>query len=143
MLSNSSKYALNAVLFLAQNAEENKKIMVKDISEAVDVPKAYLAKLLQNLSSHTIISATKGPKGGYFLTPENKQLPLFSIIEVIDGKQRMESCILGLEQCNEQAPCPLHHYVSTPKTVLMDTFKKMTIQNLCEDIEQNKSYFPL
>lgn len=143
MLSNSSKYALKAVLYLAQNTNVNKKLMVKDISQAVDVPKAYLAKLLQDLSRHSIVSSTKGPKGGYYLTSENKQLPLFSIIEVIDGNKRMESCILGLEQCNEQAPCPLHHYVSTPKTVLMNTFKKMTIQNLCEDIEQNKSYFPL
>ena len=143
MISNSSKYALKAVLYLAQHTDENKKLMVKDISEAVDVPRAYLAKLLQDLSRHAIISATKGPKGGYFLTSENKQLPLFSIIEVIDGIKRIESCILGLEECNEQAPCPLHHYVSTPKSVLLDTFKKMTIQNLCDDIEQNKSYFPL
>lgn len=143
MLSNSSKYALKAVLYLAQHTNEKEKLMVKDISEAVDVPKAYLAKLLQELSRQKIISATKGPKGGYFLTTENKQFPLFSIIEVIDGIKRIDSCILGLEQCNENAPCPLHHYVSTPKIALMNTFKKMTLQNLCEDMEQNKSFFPL
>ncbi len=143
MLSNSSKYALKAVLYLAQHTNEDKKIMVKDLSEAVEVPKAYLAKLLQDLSRHDIISSSKGPKGGYFLTLENKQLPLFGIIEVIDGIKRIESCILGLTECNEQAPCPLHRYVSTPKSLLLKTFKEMTIQNLCEDIEQNKSYFPL
>jgi Rrf2 family protein len=143
MISNSSKYALKAVLYLAQHTDENKKLMVKDISEAVDVPRAYLAKLLQDLSRHDLISSMKGPKGGYFLTGENKQLPLFSIIEVIDGIKRIESCILGLEQCNEQAPCGLHRYISAPKSLLLDTFKKMTIQNLCDDIEQNKSYFPL
>lgn len=143
MISNSSKYALKAVLYLAQHTDENKKLMVKDISEAVDVPRAYLAKLLQDLSRHDLISSMKGPKGGYFLTGENKQLPLFSIIEVIDGIKRIESCILGLEQCNEKAPCGLHRYISAPKSLLLDTFKKMTIQNLCDDIEQNKSYFPL
>ncbi|NNE03414.1 MAG: Rrf2 family transcriptional regulator [Eudoraea sp.] len=143
MLSNSSKYALKAVLYLTQHSNENKKLMVKEISEAVDVPKAYLAKLLQELSKNSLISATKGPKGGYFITPENKQLRLFSIIEVIDGLKRIEMCVLGLEQCNEHAPCPLHRYVSAPKSELLDTFKKMTLQQLCDDIAQQKSHFPL
>ncbi len=58
MLSNSSKYALKAVLFLALHTDENNKMMVKDISARTNVPKAYIAKLLQELSKRNIISST-------------------------------------------------------------------------------------
>ena len=66
MFSTSSKYAIKAVLFLALHTNESKKLMVKDIYKSINVPKAYLAKLLQDLSRHNIVSSTRGPKGGFF-----------------------------------------------------------------------------
>ncbi len=67
MFSNSSKYAIKAVLFLALNSNEDKKIMVKDIANPINVPQAYIAKLLQELSRQNVISSTRGPKGGFYL----------------------------------------------------------------------------
>ena len=50
MLSNSSKYAINAVLYLAINSSVDRKKGVKEISEALRIPTAFLAKLLQILA---------------------------------------------------------------------------------------------
>ncbi len=140
MLSNSSKYALKAVLYLADKTDESHKLMVKDLSEPTQVPKAYLAKLLQALSKQNIISATKGPKGGYYLTKENKENPVYSVIEVIDGNQRLEACVLGIDECNAQHPCPLHEYVSPTRTALLSTLKKMTIAELSLDLRKGASF---
>ena len=54
MVSNSSKYAIKGVLFLALHSNEENKIAVKDISEPINVPQAYIAKLLQELSRENI-----------------------------------------------------------------------------------------
>ncbi|WP_297764608.1 Rrf2 family transcriptional regulator [uncultured Muriicola sp.] len=140
MLSNSSKYALKAVLYLANKTDESHKLMVKDLSEPTQVPKAYLAKLLQALSKQNIISATKGPKGGYYLTKENKENPVYSVIEVIDGNQRLEACVLGIDECNAQHPCPLHEYVNPTRTALLSTLKKMTIAELSLDLSNGASF---
>ncbi|MGB5645471.1 RrF2 family transcriptional regulator [Muriicola sp.] len=140
MLSNSSKYALKAVLYLADKTDISHKLMVRELSEPTQVPKAYLAKLLQALSKHNIISATKGPKGGYFLTKENRELPVFRVIEVIDGNQRIESCVLGIDECNAAHPCPLHEYVSPTRTALLSTLKKMTIGELALDLKKGTSF---
>ena len=72
MFSNSSKYAIKAVLYLAMNSSKDEKVMAKDISEPINVPQAYIAKLLQQLSKHEIVSSLKGPKGGFYLS-EKKQ----------------------------------------------------------------------
>ncbi|MBT8282909.1 MAG: Rrf2 family transcriptional regulator [Muriicola sp.] len=140
MLSNSSKYALTAVLYLAEQTDETHKKMVKDLSIPTQIPKAYLAKLLQQLSKHKIISATKGPKGGYYLTEENKNLPVYSVIETIDGTQRLEACVLGIDECNSEHPCPLHEYVYPTRTVLLHTLKKMTIGDLAKKLDEGASF---
>ncbi|NNJ89113.1 MAG: Rrf2 family transcriptional regulator [Eudoraea sp.] len=140
MLSNSGKYALKAVLYLADKTDSSNKLMVKDLYQPTQVPKAYLAKLLQNLSKHNIISSTKGPKGGYYLTKENKENSVYRVIEVIDGNQRMEACVLGIEECNAQHPCPLHEYVGPSRAVLLGTLKKMTIGELSLDLKKGASF---
>lgn len=143
MFSNSSKYALKAVLYLAVHTDENTKMMVKDISERINVPKAYLAKLLQELSKRKIISSTRGPKGGFYINPSNKNQTLMQIIEVIDGKKKMESCVLGLENCNEQKPCPIHRLISPSRSKMIALLESKTINDLATDLELNKVYLPV
>lgn len=143
MLSNSSKYALKAVLYLALHTDENNKMMVKDISERINVPKAYIAKLLQELSKRKIISSTKGPKGGFYLNPSNRNETIIQIIEVIDGKKKMESCLLGLEDCDEQKPCPIHRLISPSRSKMIALLETKTINDMATDLELNKAFLPV
>ena len=89
MLSNSSKYALKAVLYLALNSDESNKLMVKDVARSIKVPQAYIAKLLQELSRRGVVSSTRGPKGGFYLNEDNLKRPLIDIIIPIDGEKRI------------------------------------------------------
>lgn len=143
MLSNSSKYALKAVLYLALHTDENNKMMVRHISERINVPRAYIAKLLQELSKRKIISSTRGPKGGFYLTSSNKNQAIMQIIEVIDGKKRMESCVLGLEDCNELKPCPIHSLISPSRSKMIELLESKTINGLAMDLELKKTFLPV
>lgn len=143
MFSNSSKYAIKAVLYLALNSSKEKKIMVKDIAEPISVPQAYIAKLLQELSRQNLISSTKGPRGGFYLSETDKQIPLRKIIHVIDGESRLSSCLLSLEDCNEDKPCPLHKSMYPLKTKLLESLENKTIVDLAKDVEDGNSYLPL
>jgi Rrf2 family protein len=143
MLSNSSKYALKAVLFLALHTNENNKMMVKDISERINVPKAYLAKLLQELSKRKILSSSKGPKGGFYINEANKNQPIMKIIDIIDGKKRIESCVLSLEDCNEHKPCPLHALITPSRSKMIALLESKTINDLAMDLKLNKAFLPV
>jgi Rrf2 family protein len=143
MLSNSSKYALKAVIYLALHTDENNKMMVKDISARINVPKAYIAKLLQGLAKRKIISSAKGPKGGFYINPSNKNRTLMEVIEVIDGKQKIESCVLGLEDCNEQKPCPIHTLIGPLKSKMIELLDSKTINDLASDLKLNKVFLPI
>lgn len=143
MLSNSSKYAIKAVLFLAINSSADQRIMVKDIYKAVNVSEAYLAKLLQELARHNVISSTRGPKGGFYLTEKEKEQSLLEIIKVIDGENRMNSCVLGVSDCDMNNPCLLHDLVASSKMDFLRSFETTTIAELTKNLDKNDAFFPL
>ena len=117
--------------------------MVKDISEPINVPQAYLAKLLQGLTRKSIISSTRGPKGGFYLSDENRNQPIMNIIYAIDGEKKMNSCMLSLEHCDDEKPCPLHNLAGPYKSKLIKELSSKTVNDLCEDVKQGNSFLPL
>jgi len=143
MLSNSSKYAIKAVLYLALNSSEEHRVMVKDISIPINVPQAYLAKLLQELSREGIISSVKGPKGGFYLSDIDLRNSLMDVINVIDGKKRLNSCALSLEKCDLEKPCPLHNLISPVKQKFINNLQNKTIKDFSQEIKAGISFLPL
>lgn len=117
--------------------------MVKDIYEKINVPKTYLSKLLQDLARHQIVSSVRGPKGGFYMSKENMEKPIASVIEVIDGKRRLKSCLLSLEDCNNDAPCPLHNLFVPARTKLIKSLEHKTIEELSKDLKDKKAFLPL
>ena len=142
MFSNSVKYAINAVLYLAINAKGSEKILARDISDAIAVPNAYIAKLLQELVRQNIISSERGPKGGFYLTEANRKIPIIRIVELIDGEEIFKSCVLGLAHCDEEKPCPLHEKISPYRWSLLTALEYNTIQDYADEISEHRSYLP-
>lgn len=143
MLSNSSKYALKAALFLALDVHKNRKVGVKEIATAIDVPVFFLAKLLQDLARKKIISSTKGPKGGFFLTEENKAQKLLVIVEHIDGLSKFEECVLGLKECNSAKPCPIHSMVQPLKKTFFNEMNGNSIAQFAMKVQEGKTFLSL
>ena len=50
MLSNSSKYAINAVIYLAIHSSASHRIAPKDVAEALHIPTPFLDKNIANFS---------------------------------------------------------------------------------------------
>lgn len=143
MLSNAAKYAIRSILYLAMYTDRKKKIGVKKISEELSTPQPFLAKLLQQLSKSKLVSSTKGPNGGFYLSEANKQNSIWDIIENIDGTVKFEECFLGLKKCEDANPCPVH-YIAVPfrKQILLD-FKDKTIIEFSKEIELSGSVLSL
>ncbi len=130
-------------MYLSLHSNEEDKLMVKDICNPINVPKAYLAKLLQDLSRHNIVSSTRGPKGGFYLSEKNKDTVVMDIVNVIDGKKKLESCLLSLKDCNKDKPCPLHQTVSASRANMIKTLESISIQELSQNLKNQKAFLPL
>lgn len=137
MLSRASKYAILSTLFLAEHASEEKKISVKVIAESIDVPSPFLAKLFQQLVRGKIISSTKGPNGGFYLSKKNSTNTVCDIIENIDGLSKLNDCFLGLNECDSANPCPVHFIVEPFKRSILGKFRDKTILEFAKEVSDN------
>ena len=130
MFSKSSTYAIRAVLYLAIEGSAKRKLGVKEIAEALTIPRPFLAKLLQQLSREGLITSVKGPYGGFFLSEENLQNSIQDILYCLDGEDMFSHCVLGLKNCSSQNPCPLHEQYMACKAGLQYQLNRQTIGEL-------------
>lgn len=137
MLTNATKIAIRATLYLAMFSNETKKLGVKHIAETLEIPKPFLAKLLQKLNKNDIVSSTKGPRGGFYLNEINTKKRVWDIIACIDNPERFDQCFLGLAQCSDENPCPVHFTVSPFKKRIMKDFKDKTIKQFANEIKHS------
>lgn len=140
MLSNSSKYAIRAVLYLANNSSVEKKLGSKKIAEEIDIPAPFLAKIFQILSKAHIIKSTKGPNGGFYLTKKELSKNLLRVIESIDGLHAFNSCFLGLPTCSEENQCAVHHIVVPFRDTLLKELSGRSISEFAEDARKGKTF---
>lgn len=137
MFSKSTEYALRATIYIARKSSDGKISGLKEISDAIDSPISFTAKILQSLTSNNkIVSSVRGPKGGFFLTKNAGQLPVRSILEVMGEDKILEKCVLGLRQCSETTPCPMHHQYKSIKLQLISLFETKTIEELVKDMKE-------
>lgn len=134
MFSKSCKYAIRAVLYMAVHTNPDQKVGVKEISEALDVPGPFLAKLLQQLTRNHLVSSVKGPNGGFYLSEQNRKAPLRKVVECIDGPDVFTSCILGLPVCSSEHPCPLHTQAYIYREGLLQLVGKKSIEEIAQQV---------
>jgi len=143
MLSNASKYAIRSVLFLAENSSKKNKYSAKQIAEELEVPLHFIAKLLQQLAKVPIISSTKGPRGGFYTTDKDLKNNVCSILNEIESGDVFEPCFMGLPQCGDENPCPVHHIVAPFKAALLKKFKDQTIAEFATEIKEGGTFISL
>jgi Rrf2 family protein len=144
MLSNTSKYAIRAVIYLALNGEKDKKIGIKQISKELDIPTPFLGKILQSLAKHKLLASTKGPNGGFSLGKKQNDISLMDIVEVIDGLDSFNMCVLGLSTCTDnEANCPIHESYSTIREQLKNLFQTENVGILVSKIKSSEKQLVL
>lgn len=139
MLSNTAKYAIRAVIYVAMNAKDGEKIGIKKISSDLKIPTPFLGKIMQSLAKHKLLSSTKGPHGGFGLGRRAENISLMDIVEVVDGVDGFNECIIGLHTCTEEEKhCPIHSRYAQIRSELKDFFENKNIGVLVEEIRESK-----
>ena len=138
MLSNTCKYAIRAVLYLAMDESEN-KVGIKKISESLNMPSPFLGKILQVLAKHKILLSTKGPHGGFSLGKDPDSIRLIDIVRIIDGLDFFSTCIIGVKICegdkSKKEICPFHDQLDPLREALQDQFTNLTIGTFKRNME--------
>lgn len=136
MFSKACEYAIRACVYITNQTLRNNKVSLKEVAQAIESPEAYTSKILQHLVKHQIIISEKGPTGGFSMESATLEaLTLSAIVKVIDGEDIYLGCGLGLKQCNELNPCPLHDQFKIIRKDLKNMLENTTLKNLALKLE--------
>jgi Rrf2 family transcriptional regulator, nitric oxide-sensitive transcriptional repressor len=129
MISQTTEYALRAVVWLAANPE--KPLTAQQIAEATRVPAGYLAKVLQGLSRAGLLHSQRGLGGGFTLARPASSLTMWEVVQAVDPLKRIKSCPLGFEAHSDQL-CPLHQQLDDAIGQIEKTFTACKISKLID-----------
>ncbi len=141
MFSKTCIYSIRSILYVARYyCDINNKVGIKEIASELELPTPYLGKILQNLTKNNLIASAKGPKGGFYFTKELLETPIIKIVEHTDGLKMFQSCGLGLKECSDDHPCPLHFDIKPYRDNLAMTLSRKKVKDLITDMELGNSF---
>ncbi|WP_430613522.1 RrF2 family transcriptional regulator [Flavobacterium sp. JP2137] len=144
MFSKTCEYAIRATIFIAAESYRDQRVGLQDIAIKIDSPEAFTAKILQTLVKHKVINSTKGPSGGFDIPKDLiAQIKLAQIVSAIDGDAVYNSCAIGLKQCSEVQPCPVHNKFKNIREELKKMLCTTTLEELALGIKSGSTYLKI
>lgn len=127
-ISDAASIGIHAMLLIANN--KGLHTSAKDIAIQLSVSENHLAKILQRLVKAGMITSTRGPKGGFQLTKDSKEITLLEIYEAIDGPLQTSTCILGKKVCISSSCTILGDLITSINTLVKEKFTNTTLSDL-------------
>jgi Rrf2 family protein len=111
MLSQKAKYALRALLTLAE-APDGEAVLISDIAGRDSIPKKFLEQILLDLKRHGIVQSRRGRSGGYALLRSPEEISFGQVVRVIDGPIAPLPCLSRVayrkcKDCRDESLCVL------------------------------------
>ena len=124
-ISKKAQYDMRAVLAIAR-ARRTHPVQIGDLSKLEQIPVKFLEQILLTLKNGGLLRSKRGAGGGYFLDKAAGDIPLLTILELIDGPfeplgNDAHESPTGLGQCFDQL-----------RELVNDHLIKFSIQDLIE-----------
>lgn len=128
--SDTVRYALMALAYLALH--KDRLVKAEEIAKAQNIPRPFLSKILHELAKREVLLSVKGPKGGFALKVDPKELSMWDVVVLMGEENKFQTCVLMPEKCDvyETNPCIVHHRWEKLKRKIIDFLKETTIADL-------------
>ncbi|TBR81594.1 Rrf2 family transcriptional regulator [Campylobacter novaezeelandiae] len=131
LLTKASEYALLSLIYISR---QNKSQDVDHMSSELNIPKSFLAKILQTLAKDGLLISFKGAKGGFTLAKSPKEYTLKEIINSVEKKEiSVFDCSGGICPNNKEENCFLMPVLVKLQNKVDDFLESITLASIIED----------
>jgi Rrf2 family iron-sulfur cluster assembly transcriptional regulator len=99
-ITTKGRYALRAVLALAQSSSEDRPLSIKMLSEQEEISAEFLEQIFFRLRKAGVIRSVRGPGGGFFFSRPLEKITLMEIIDASGEGLGISPCA-----CGKKTPC--------------------------------------
>ncbi len=91
-INKSTKYALYATVELSRDPE--KVLSSKKIASEYGISEHHLSKVMQQLQRAGFVRSIRGPKGGFKIARDPKDITIMDVVEVFEIRPPQNACVL-------------------------------------------------
>jgi Rrf2 family protein len=134
MLSKKTKYGLKALTFLANQNDRN-PIAIAEIADHENISQKFLESILLTLRRTGYLGSKKGKGGGYYLIKDPSEIPMTTVMRVLEGPIAMVSCVSlnfyeKCEDCPDEQSCSVHKLMLKVRDSALDVYRNNTLADL-------------
>lgn len=142
MISKKTKYALNALLYLARNYQQG-PVLIGQIAEEQNIPQKFLESILLSLKNAGILNSKKGRGGGYYLLKSPDEVNLADVMRLFDGAIALLPCVTyryyeRCEECRDEACCGIRDVFQEVRDETVNILKRSTLSQIMAREEKLK-----
>src|SRR5262245_1405733 len=141
-LSKKADYALMAMKHLAMRSDAA-SASAREIAEQYDIPVELMAKVLQRLARHGLLTSHQGTHGGYRLSRAAGAISVADIIQAIDCPLTVTACSTEAENCGQYAKCSVRDPLWRIKDRILSALATCSLQEIATDIVPGAEAAPM
>lgn len=103
------------------------RVLTKQIQECTGVSMPYLRKILFLMGKSGLIEAKRGHHGGFLLTRPAEDITMLDVMEALGKDGAIPDCLLELDGCSDDTPCPLRAFWQEEKARIRNKLKEITV----------------
>lgn len=132
-LSTRGRYALRAMVDLAMYADSG-PVPRNEIAERQGISVHYIEQLFAKLRKKGFIKSVRGPRGGYILARDAKDIRAGDIIRAVEGPIALVYCVdpQSRSRCRRMFYCVTHLLWKRLSEEISKTLDSITLEDLCK-----------
>ena len=133
--SQESFYGMAVMVALARH-EPARPAGIEEIASAQDLPRSFVAKILQKLVRGGLVTSSRGRQRGYTLAVPAERITVRDILEVTEGADFFHRCMFR-RRCGDEPTCFLHGIGAATRADLEARLKSLILADLArgEDLQ--------
>lgn len=141
MFSKTCEYAFRATVELARASLAGERLTMPVVAQRIGAPKAFTAKVLQDLARAGVVLSRRGPNGGFDLPPGHaRRVNLRMVMDAVGGGPEDGACVMGLGDCKASDPCPMHHAFARIKQDLGHVLDNTFVDGFVQALDHGAQY---
>jgi Rrf2 family protein len=134
MMSKKTKYAINALVYLAKAYREG-PVMIGQIAKSERIPHKFLENILLVLRNAGILNSKKGRGGGYYLRKPPEEVHIAEVMRLFDGPIALLPCVSfnyyeRCEECKDEAACGIRDVFIGVRDETVRRLKEATLSDI-------------
>ncbi|HEF7745481.1 TPA: RrF2 family transcriptional regulator [Campylobacter jejuni] len=131
LFTKASEYALLSLIYISQKETPQD---VDSLALELDIPKSFLAKILQTLAKDGLLKSFKGAKGGFVLIKEPSQ---YTIKEIVNSAEKKDisifECSGGTCPNNKEENCTLMPMLVNLQNKVDEFLDSITLEDIMKN----------